>query len=82
MCVFIHTCTLDGGWVDADGLYFLESALIALIGRQSLVQSLLGDRRWFTVLALDSLEQLETEEEMGIDEHFLKLLATEPKRMM
>lgn len=64
-----------------DGLYFLESggAFRALTGRQSLVQSLLGDYRQFTVLALDSFEQLEAEEEIGLHEHFLKLLATEPK---
>lgn len=43
--------------VGIDGLHALESggALIALIGRQSLVPALLGDYRHFTALALDSL---------------------------
>lgn len=50
--------------------------------RQALSQSLLDDYKQFILLALDSSEQLEMGEGIGLDEQFWKLLATEPKPIM
>lgn len=79
--VDMYTQVWYDGTVGVDGLYFLEpgSISIALTGWWVSEPIPAQWYRQYTVLALDSFEQLKIKEEMEIDERFGKLLVTEPK---